>query len=157
VHSLGVCSDTYRKFDRMAGLCCLHPSIPPLNMVCFSISTFNSASSSSSSSSLDINANTNTKDSNSKKELKPIVTYISRQSTGRRLTPEDHEGLVKALRELEEEGICEIRIPVMEHLNLGEQIAEVASSTVSFLFFVRARVRVRVRSSAAGMFECADV
>jgi hypothetical protein len=70
-------------------------------MVCFSISTFNSASS--SGSSLDINTNTDTKDSNSRKELKPIVTYISRQSTGRRLTPKDHEGLVKVLRELEEE------------------------------------------------------
>jgi hypothetical protein len=30
----------------------------------------------------------------------------------------------------------------MEHLSLGEQIAEVASSTVSFLFFVRAQAQV---------------
>jgi hypothetical protein len=66
-----------------------------------------------------------------RKALKPIVTYISRQTAGRRLIPEDHEALVKALRELEEEGLCEVRIPVMERLSLKEQIAEVASSTVS--------------------------
>jgi protein O-GlcNAc transferase len=66
-----------------------------------------------------------------RKELKPIVTYISRQTAGRRLIAEDHEALVKALRELEEEGLCEVRIPVMERLSLRDQIAEVASSTVS--------------------------
>ena len=81
------------------------------------------------------------KDPNTKKNpkdpsKKPIVTYISRQTTGRRLTDESHEGLVRALRELEEEGICEVRIPVMERLSLGEQVAEVASSTVSIPTFL---------------------
>ncbi|KAJ2925006.1 hypothetical protein H1R20_g12078, partial [Candolleomyces eurysporus] len=61
---------------------------------------------------------------------RPIVTYISRQSTGRRLTDESHQGLVAALRELEEEGICTVRIPILEHMSLRDQLAEVASSTI---------------------------
>ncbi|KAE9403554.1 hypothetical protein BT96DRAFT_878635 [Gymnopus androsaceus JB14] len=59
---------------------------------------------------------------------KPVVTYVSRQSAGRRLTTEAHEGLVDALKQLEEEGLCDVRIPVMEHMTLKEQI-ELASST----------------------------
>ena len=61
----------------------------------------------------------------------PIVTYISRQTTGRRLIVSHHEELVAALRLLEIEGVCTVRIPVMEKLTLKEQLAEVASSTVS--------------------------
>ena len=61
----------------------------------------------------------------------PIVTYISRQTTGRRLIESHHEELVAALRMLEIEGVCTVRMPVMEKLTLKEQLAEVASSTVS--------------------------
>ncbi|TEB37366.1 hypothetical protein FA13DRAFT_1726446 [Coprinellus micaceus] len=60
----------------------------------------------------------------------PIVTYISRQTTGRRLIDSHHEELVAALRLLEIEGVCTVRIPVMEKLTLKEQLAEVASSTI---------------------------
>ncbi|KIK62619.1 hypothetical protein GYMLUDRAFT_164784 [Collybiopsis luxurians FD-317 M1] len=63
-----------------------------------------------------------------KDSSKPVVTYISRQSTGRRLTNEAHEGLIKSLKELKEEGLCDVHIPVMEHLNLRDQI-ELASTT----------------------------
>jgi hypothetical protein len=51
-----------------------------------------------------VNVNAAHTTSNGEKALKPIVTYISRQTAGRRLIPENHEALVKALRELEEEG-----------------------------------------------------
>lgn len=61
----------------------------------------------------------------------PVVTYISRQDTGRRLLAPDHEGLVEALKGLEEEGVCVVRIPVMEDMTFKEQFAEIASSTVS--------------------------
>lgn len=60
----------------------------------------------------------------------PVVTYISRQTTGRRLLDSDHQRLVAALRQLADEGICTVRIPVMEKLTLREQLAEVASSTI---------------------------
>ncbi|KAF5392389.1 hypothetical protein D9757_001565 [Collybiopsis confluens] len=59
---------------------------------------------------------------------RPVVTYISRQKTGRRLASEAHEGLVRSLRQLEEEGLCDVHIPVMEQLSLKEQI-ELASWT----------------------------
>jgi len=62
---------------------------------------------------------------------KPVVTYISRQGGGRRLTDKDHEGLVEALRGLEKEGLCEVHIPVMERMSLQDQIALPAKSTVS--------------------------
>lgn len=64
----------------------------------------------------------------------PVVTYISRQSTGRRLLTSDHEALVEALRGLEKEGLCTVRKPIMENLNLKQQLAEIASSTVSAQF-----------------------
>ncbi|RDB18385.1 EGF domain-specific O-linked N-acetylglucosamine transferase [Hypsizygus marmoreus] len=61
---------------------------------------------------------------------KPIVTYISRQGAGRRLVAEDHEVLVKALRDLEAEGICEVVVAMMERMGLKEQIELTARSTV---------------------------
>lgn len=65
----------------------------------------------------------------------PVVTYISRQDTGRRLLAPDHEGLVTALKGLEEDGVCIVRIPVMEDLSFKEQFAEIASSTVGTHLF----------------------
>ena len=62
----------------------------------------------------------------------PIVTYVSRQKTGRRLTEEDHQGLIRSLLELEEEGLIELNIAVMETLTFSKQIETVARSTVSF-------------------------
>lgn len=61
----------------------------------------------------------------------PIVTYVSRQKTGRRLTDEDHQGLIKALLELEADGLIELNIALMETLTFSKQIETVARSTVS--------------------------
>ncbi|KAF5349079.1 hypothetical protein D9756_009425 [Leucocoprinus leucothites] len=66
-----------------------------------------------------------------KSEL-PLVTYIDRQGTGRRLTEESHKSLVDALSELEAEGVCEIKIVRMENVPLREQIRLAARSAVSF-------------------------
>ncbi|KAF8628045.1 hypothetical protein AX17_006049 [Amanita inopinata Kibby_2008] len=60
----------------------------------------------------------------------PLVTYISRQSGGRRLTDQDHEGLVQALLDLEKEGVCKVRVVRMETLTLHEQVDLAARSTV---------------------------
>ncbi|KAF8067941.1 hypothetical protein FPV67DRAFT_1416086 [Lyophyllum atratum] len=62
---------------------------------------------------------------------KPVVTYISRQDAGSRaLLPADHEALVKALVDLEAEGICEFHEARMEDLSLREQIELPARSTI---------------------------
>jgi hypothetical protein len=72
---------------------------------------------------------------------KPVVTYISRQGAGRRLTDKDHEGLVEALRGLEKEGLCEVHIPLMERMSLQDQIALPAKSTVSLSFYFGSSMR----------------
>lgn len=64
---------------------------------------------------------------------RPLVTYISRQGSGRRLVEKDHEGLVAALRELESAGICEFELAAMERLTLRDQIELVSRSTVSLI------------------------
>ncbi|EAU82121.2 hypothetical protein CC1G_09580 [Coprinopsis cinerea okayama7 len=60
----------------------------------------------------------------------PVVTYISRQGSGRRLVAEDHELLVKSLKDLEKQGVCTVLIPQMEKLSIREQIAIIAKTTI---------------------------
>ncbi len=71
----------------------------------------------------------------SEKSDKPVVTYVDRQGTSRRLIEESHNGLVEALKELEREGLCEVQIARMEKLGLREQIRLAARSAVSGSFF----------------------
>lgn len=73
----------------------------------------------------------------------PIVTYISRQGGGRRLTDASHHSLVEALKELEREGTCEVNMPQMETMNVQEQLEVMGRTTVityltSFFLLVRA-------------------
>lgn len=63
---------------------------------------------------------------------KPIVTYISRQGTGRRLIDGDHTMLVESLQQLEAEGLCEVVVAIMERMSLRQQINLVSRSTVRF-------------------------
>jgi len=60
----------------------------------------------------------------------PFVTYIVRQGGARRLAESDHEGLVKALKELELGGICQVNVAQMEKMSLEQQIEVMARSTV---------------------------
>jgi protein O-GlcNAc transferase len=66
----------------------------------------------------------------------PIVTYISRQGGGRRLSDVDHEGLVQALKDLEKEGVCEVNVVKMQTLSVKEQVEIAARSTVSLRLLV---------------------
>ncbi|KXN82749.1 hypothetical protein AN958_02188 [Leucoagaricus sp. SymC.cos] len=61
---------------------------------------------------------------------KPVVTYINRQGTNRRLTDESHQSLVDALRELEKEGVCEVQIVRFENVPLKEQVRLAARSSI---------------------------
>jgi hypothetical protein len=65
----------------------------------------------------------------------PVVTYVSRQGGGRRLREADHEGLVQALRDLEKVGMCEVNVVQMEKMNVKEQVAVAARTTVGRLLF----------------------
>ncbi|KAG8898285.1 hypothetical protein FRB99_007545 [Tulasnella sp. 403] len=62
---------------------------------------------------------------------KPVITYVSRQSWGRRmLKPEDHEGLVKALKKLEKEHGYEVNIVEMDKLTREEQFQLAGRTTI---------------------------
>ncbi|KDR72741.1 hypothetical protein GALMADRAFT_73703 [Galerina marginata CBS 339.88] len=61
---------------------------------------------------------------------KPVVTYISRQESTRRLDEKDHEALIDALQALEDEGICEFHILGMERSTLLEQIKRTSTTTI---------------------------
>src|SRR5258707_6916351 len=61
----------------------------------------------------------------------PLVLYISRQAGRRSLSDAAHTDLVRALKSLEEEGICQVQISKMESLTFQEQFDLVAQATVS--------------------------
>ncbi|KIY72239.1 hypothetical protein CYLTODRAFT_486459 [Cylindrobasidium torrendii FP15055 ss-10] len=62
---------------------------------------------------------------------KPVVTYISRQQGSRRkLADNAHDRLVDALKKLEEEGLCEVNVVNMETLQLRDQVALLAKTTI---------------------------
>ena len=60
----------------------------------------------------------------------PVVTYISRQRTGRRLNQENHEALVEELMALSSQGFCEVNVVQMEDMPLKAQIELAARTTV---------------------------
>lgn len=61
---------------------------------------------------------------------KPLVTYISRQSSRRRLTKESHEELVKAVQERSEKVGFEFKVVEAEKLTQEEQFSLAARTTV---------------------------
>ena len=61
---------------------------------------------------------------------KPVVTYLSRQKTGRRLSDESHDALVEELEVMDKTGLMEYRFEEFEHLSIPEQWARIALTTV---------------------------
>jgi hypothetical protein len=60
------------------------------------------------------------------------VTYVSRQNVHkRRLVPDDHDGLVRALTELCDRRGWKLNVPAMERLTAEEQLEIAARTTVS--------------------------
>ncbi|KAJ9110110.1 hypothetical protein QFC19_001781 [Naganishia cerealis] len=62
--------------------------------------------------------------------FKPLVTYISRQSSRRRLTPESHEDLVQALEKHSKAKGWELKIVEAEKLSKEEQLDLAARTTI---------------------------
>jgi hypothetical protein len=68
---------------------------------------------------------------------RPVITYVNRQSTGRRLLDQDHEALVAALEDLGRKYDYEVVVASMEFMNKFDQIYLSSRTTVrSFPFFV---------------------
>lgn len=65
----------------------------------------------------------------------PVVTYISRQNSRRRLTPESHEELVAALTERSKKIGFELVVVQAEKMTKEEQFALAARTTVRRVYF----------------------
>ncbi|KAJ9116172.1 hypothetical protein QFC20_000852 [Naganishia adeliensis] len=63
-------------------------------------------------------------------DWKPLVTYISRQSSRRRLTPESHADLVNALEKHSKAKGWELQIVEAEHMTKEEQLNLAARTTI---------------------------
>lgn len=63
-------------------------------------------------------------------QQKPVITYVDRQKTGRRLLDHDHAALVKALEEGSRQGKYEFVDALMETMNKFDQIELSSRTTV---------------------------
>jgi len=64
------------------------------------------------------------------KRERSVITYVNRQSTGRRLLDQDHEALVAALEELGRKHDYEVVVASMEFMNKFDQIYLSSRTTV---------------------------
>jgi hypothetical protein len=64
---------------------------------------------------------------------RPVITYISRQRTARRLRDSHHQALVQTMQALAKEHDYEFMVPVMEEMNKFDQIYLLSQTTVSHL------------------------
>lgn len=68
-----------------------------------------------------------------KPETRPVITYISRQTWGRRmLKPSAHDALVKELERIGQLHDYEVNVVVMDKMSRQEQLKLSARTTVSF-------------------------
>lgn len=88
-------------------------------------------------------------------DFKPLVTYISRQSSRRRLTPESHADLVAALEKHSKAKGWELKIVEAEKLTKEEQVDLAARTTVcramNWTEFGKQSYQARHRSCSASM------
>lgn len=66
----------------------------------------------------------------------PVVTYVNRQLTGRRLRAPDAEALVAAMKNLEQQGIIEFNDAVMERKSRIDQVCWCDPLTAIVLLFL---------------------
>lgn len=64
-----------------------------------------------------------------KKSL-PVITYISRQTTTRRLTDESHAALLRELAKIRDEGLAEVNEELFEKRSIEDQIAIMGRTTI---------------------------
>jgi len=61
---------------------------------------------------------------------RPVITYLSRQMTGRRLTDQGHLDVIEELQAIAKTGKAEYRMEVFEDVPVPEQWARLARTTV---------------------------
>ena len=77
------------------------------------------------------------------KRERPVITYVNRQSTGRRLLDQDHDALVAALEELGRKYDYEVVVASMEFMNKFDQIYLSSRTTVRILAFFGLEIYIR--------------
>jgi len=77
------------------------------------------------------------------KRERPVITYVNRQSTGRRLLDQDHDALVVALEELGRKYDYEVVVASMEFMNKFDQIYLSSRTTVRLLAVFRLDIYIR--------------
>jgi protein O-GlcNAc transferase len=65
---------------------------------------------------------------------RPVITYLSRQSTDRRLTDQGHLDVVEELQAIAKTGKAEYHLEVFEDVPVPEQWARIARTTVCRLY-----------------------
>ena len=71
---------------------------------------------------------------------KPLVIYLERQDSSRRLFPEDHDALIVALQKLQEDDVADVAIEAFNStIAFDEQVARIARATVSISPFADTR------------------
>ena len=70
------------------------------------------------------------------KRERPVITYVNRQSTGRRLLEQDHDALVAALEDLGRKHDYEVVVASMEFMNKFDQIYLSSRTTVRSFRFI---------------------
>jgi hypothetical protein len=61
----------------------------------------------------------------------PVITYITRQQTTRRLTNESHAELMLELDQIKREGLAEVNVEIFEERSVQDQIAIMGRTSVS--------------------------
>jgi hypothetical protein len=61
----------------------------------------------------------------------PVITYITRQTTTRRLTDESHDDLMKELDRIRKEKLAEVNVEEFEERSVEDQIAIMGRTSVS--------------------------
>ena len=60
----------------------------------------------------------------------PVITYITRQQTTRRLTNESHTELMLELNQIKREGLAEVNVEIFEERSVQDQIAIMGRTSV---------------------------
>ena len=60
----------------------------------------------------------------------PVITYITRQQTTRRLDDEGHDGLMRELDMIRKEGLAEVNVEMFEERSVQDQIAIMGRTSV---------------------------
>jgi hypothetical protein len=69
----------------------------------------------------------------------PVITYITRQTTTRKLTDQSHAELIVELDRIKKEKLAEVNIEVFEERTVQDQIAIMGRTSVSNLMVQRTR------------------